>query len=1163
MAGVLSGRATNVMIAHENFADDAVLTSPTTFAAGLPLENMLDDQLTLVARSASNSMVLDLDFGQAVPVTLAMVLGHNLTETARWRIRAASARSGSASAPGGYTFAAADTVYDSRQALRSGTALGTLAWSGNQVLDHDFTTGTLPAGATFTRASVGTYFDYTGTLRTAGSGDARFDYDPVTKVARGILIEGARTNLLVNAESLLTQSVTVTAQAYTLSFYGTGTVSLSGASTAGPLVGSAAFPTRSTLTFTPSAGTLNLTVTGTVQYAQLEAGAFPTSYIPTAASAVTRAADVPAMPTSALPSFNAAAGTLLTKLNTSTQSTGRQTLVGVYDGSGNKAEISRNAVSVSRASAGVSYSWTEGAGETATATIATTFNTGWQPGDIRGAWLCDSATGNVAASGELLTNGDFSAGATGWTLGTGWAVTGGAAIKTAGTASTLRTSLTPTVGQTYLVSLTVAGRTAGLLQMYAGGGQVGANLTANGTVVAQFTAVSTGGNVLDIYADASFDGTIDNVSVRLALPDRSYKAKGLTVNGTLTRTALPCGLAAVSGFSASNYLWQPYSPDLDFGTGDWSYDFWLYNGTATPSFDRIFDRGLLGLSSGAHIRALVSAGQLILFISDGTNTATATTSALTWGSGIWRHVVFSRRSGALEIWVDGALMATQTAGSVGSLNCVGAELRIGAALSGVAAWGGGMVMAKTSAYALTPTQIRRMYTDEHALFVGGQPALLGGVSNTVTGLTRAANGDVLVVTSSGQTTMYGLARQSYVAGSGSSNSTQAVSGFEEFLFEIGSPSATTALTTRDQTVPGSETTVAAAFGAGGASLAAGGNATASASVAVPTWGTTTMRIGSNSTGANSANAAFEQLTYVASRVSNADIQALTNPATTPAQRAAILAPYSGSETAQPITLGLGSKTVRAQDTDMRLYAGARVRLRIDTSRYMEGTVTAYDRPSRVLTLNITAVEGSGSATSMALERADEDITVWPDVTPFGSGGYWGQFTWGGLVSLLGQNYLPPGIHMPAIASGLGDPVYGRYFKIEITDPGRTYLDIGRLVISPAYQPTINLQYGWEMQFVDPSPRTRSRGGQYYVDARRKYRRLTISLQGIKKDEMWPQLYELDRQLGVAKPFTIIVFPADPVHLHRMTIYGSQPETSGISNPTQNGYSKSITIEEWV
>jgi hypothetical protein len=121
-------------------------------------------------------------------------------------------------------------------------------------------------------------------------------------VGTGILVEEARTNLLLNSATLSTQNVTTTATAYTLSFKSTGTVTLTGTSTAGPLVGTGASDIVE-LTFTPTAGTLTLTVSGTVEEANLEAGSFRTSWAPTAGASVTRPADSVTIATSDIPGF--------------------------------------------------------------------------------------------------------------------------------------------------------------------------------------------------------------------------------------------------------------------------------------------------------------------------------------------------------------------------------------------------------------------------------------------------------------------------------------------------------------------------------------------------------------------------------------------------------------------------------------------------------------------------------------------------------------------------------------------------------------------------------------------------------------------------------------------------------------------------------------------
>lgn len=63
--------------------------------------------------------------------------------------------------------------------------------------DISFVSGTLDPRVTFTRASSATYFDVNGTLQTAPNNVARLDYDPIAHTPRGLLIEEARTNLVV------------------------------------------------------------------------------------------------------------------------------------------------------------------------------------------------------------------------------------------------------------------------------------------------------------------------------------------------------------------------------------------------------------------------------------------------------------------------------------------------------------------------------------------------------------------------------------------------------------------------------------------------------------------------------------------------------------------------------------------------------------------------------------------------------------------------------------------------------------------------------------------------------------------------------------------------------------------------------------------------------
>lgn len=404
------------------------------------------------------------------------------------------------------------------------------------------------------------------------------------------------------------------------------------------------------------------------------------------------------------------------------------------------------------------------------AVAARSHATGWQPSDIRLSTLCDGQTGAWASDIRISLDGTSVAGFTSANSGT--VTTTGGRIRVARNGvndpggQVIISGLT--VGETYTIDFDAYIGTAGAwsvvlptISVASAGGvadAVGRRL--------QFVADQTTGT-LSLYAITS-TGTqfaeFDNITIRAGVADRSYRAYGMHVIGNISRAAVGTGndVVAYSGFTSSNYLEQPYSSLFDFGNGglavNFSVTFW---GRASSGTGYYVERD--SVTTGARFSLFASSNKISFSVSDGTNSASlvSATDFVNAGFALWHFV---RRGSTMEIWRNGVLDASGTGASVGSLTNGGARLRVGERVSASSPGTGlAISMLRIAAYAPTPMQIGRMFSDESPLFDSGAKAFIGGTSGAVNDLSFSEQSRRLAVaTTDGVSVFSGLRRVEYL-----------------------------------------------------------------------------------------------------------------------------------------------------------------------------------------------------------------------------------------------------------------------------------------------------------------------------------------------------------------------------------------------------------------
>ena len=394
--------------------------------------------------------------------------------------------------------------------------------------------------------------------------------------------------------------------------------------------------------------------------------------------------------------------------------------------------------------------------------ITSEYNTGWMSGDIKLATLSDTDDTDLVGS-ELVTNGTFDTGISGWSSeGGGTAVWDNGTIKVSDVTSNMyiNQEVPVTIGKTYTLSLEVTSMSgqAGLSSSSSWGSNVFPSVGYHSYTV----KATTGTLYIGLYsATAGGHVNLDNISVRLAEPDRSVNNNGLQVFGTVQKNPVATGadLVAYGGFSPTNYLQQPYNSDLDFGTGDFCVMGWVNSDYASNKhlFAIVDGQGSSWGLNGFIAVKYDSSTSKLQFILAGGMLSTVTPTANTW-----QHVCLLRKTGVLYAYLDGKLVGSQI-----NTNNLGATTADSKLYLGTGVFNGNVLFNDNSKQALwrvsktapTAEQIKKIYEDEKVLFQENAKATLHGTSDAVTALAYDTDTELLHVgTSAGRSVFQGLRR---------------------------------------------------------------------------------------------------------------------------------------------------------------------------------------------------------------------------------------------------------------------------------------------------------------------------------------------------------------------------------------------------------------------
>lgn len=238
---------------------------------------------------------------------------------------------------------------------------------------------------------------------------------------------------------------------------------------------------------------------------------------------------------------------------------------------------------------------------------------------------------------------------------------------------------------------------------------------------------------------------------------------------------------------------------------------------------------------------------------------------------------------------------------------------------------------------------------------------------------------------------------------------------------------------------------------------------------------------------------------------------------------------------------------------------------------MPGVVAANTNSLRVFPESTSSSQGSVYLGAfMAWDSATDQLVyesgladAWPIVYPAGSlpigdprlvaSGGTGKYTAEEVAEIGSIGY----VHIPASVQN------AQFWRIAAHDTTNAagYIELGRLMVCGAYQPTLNMIYGAKLGLTTESTRVVTDGGAASYNEKPTARYQAFSLESLPEDELLVNLFDLMRRVGITKQFFYVHDPADTYHMHRRSFACVMRELSALEYPSFKRGTQPIAVIE--